>query len=99
MSIGGLSSCWLGVARVHIGLSVTVTNDQLLDPDAIELLSNTIGGNLSCSGNRMVWDSADLTNDLYPRVWLPNSVVGKRMGQCEKAPSIEKPGGASPGLF
>ena len=99
MSISGLSSCWLGVARVHIGQSLTVTNDQLLDPDAIEILSNTIGGNLSCSGNRMVWDSADLTNDLYPRVWLPNSVGGKRMGQCEKAPSIEKPGGVSPGLF
>ena len=99
MSISGLSSCWLGVARVHIGQSLTVTNDQLLDPDAIEILSNTIGGNLSCSGNRMVWDSADLTNDLYPRVWLPNSVAGRRMGQCEKAPSFEKPGGASPGLF
>jgi len=99
MAIRGLTSCWLGVARVHIGQSLTVTNDQLLDPDAIELLSNTIGGDLSCFGNRMVWDSADLTNDLYPRVWLPNTVGGTRHGQCEKAPSIEKPGGVSPGAF
>jgi hypothetical protein len=99
MSISDLQSCWLGVARVHIGQGLSVTNDQLADPDAIEILSNTIGGNLSCSGNRMVWDSADLTDDLYPRIWEPNTVGGKRMGQCEVAPSPEKPGGVSPGLF
>jgi len=99
MSISNLNSCWLGVARVQIGQSLTVTNDQLLDPDAIEIISNTIGGDLACSGNRMVWDSADASNDLYPRIWLPNTVAGKRSGQCEKAPSIEKPGGVSPGAF
>jgi hypothetical protein len=100
MSISGLNSCWLGVARVHIGQSLTVTNDQLEDPDAIEILSNTIEGNLSCSGNRMVWDSADTRADnLFPRAWFPNTVGGTRSGQCEHAPNLERPGGPSPGPF
>ncbi|HZU19920.1 MAG TPA: hypothetical protein VE982_01750 [Gaiellaceae bacterium] len=99
MSISDVNSCWLGVARVHIGQSLSVTNNQMEDPDAIEIVLNTIEGNLSCSGNRMVWDSAEMGNDLYPRVWQPNTVEGTRMGQCEKAPSLERPGGTSPGPF
>ena len=47
----------------------------------------------------MVWDSGDLSDDLFPRQPQPNTVNGHRIGQCEKAPSIEKPGGVSPGLF
>jgi hypothetical protein len=99
VSISDLTSCWLGVARVHVHQNLTVKNNQLADPDAIEVISNTIDGDLACAGNSMAWDSADATNDLYPRVWLPNTVAGTRTGQCEKAPSLEKPGGVSPGTF
>jgi hypothetical protein len=99
VSISGYHSCWLGVIRLHVGQSVTVNNNQLADPDAIEILSNTIEGNLSCSGNSMTWDSSDLGNDLFPRGWNPNTVGGTRSGQCEHAPSLERPDGPSPGLF
>ena len=99
LSISNLASCWLGVARVQIHESATFTNNQLADPDAIEIISNTIGGNLACSDNSMVWDSADAGNDLFPRIWLPNTVGGTRSGQCEKAPNLERPDGPSPGLF
>lgn len=99
VSISGLHSCWLGVARVRIHRNLFVVNDQLADPDAIEIIANTIAGNLACSGNQMVWDSADLSTILYPRLWEPNTVAGTRMGQCVVAPSLERPGGPSPGAF
>jgi hypothetical protein len=99
VNISNVTSCWLGVARVHIGQSLTVNNNQLADPDAIEIVLNTIEGNLSCSGNSMAWDSGETSNDLFPRVWQPNSVGGTRSGQCEKAPNLERPGGPSPGPF
>jgi hypothetical protein len=99
LSIGGLTSCWLGVARVQVGQSATFTNNQLADPDAIEINSNTIEGNLSCAGNSMTWDSADATENLFPRVWQPNTVHGTRSGQCERAPNLERPDGPSPGAF
>jgi hypothetical protein len=99
ISITGISSCWLGVIRDDVGHSVTVNDNQLADPDAIEIDSNTIEGNLSCSGNSKTWDSTDLTESLFPRLWQPNTVGGTRSGQCEKAPNLERPDGPSPGLF
>jgi hypothetical protein len=95
LSITNLSSCWLGTARVQISGNAKYTNDQLADPDAIEILSNHVAGNLVCKGNSMVWDSADLTSNLYPRAPEPNTVLGKRVGQCVLAsPPTE---GAPPG--
>src|SRR5262249_54891366 len=51
--ISNVRSCWMGFNRVHVGGSVAINNNQLADPDAIEILGNHIEGNLSCSGNSM----------------------------------------------
>jgi len=51
-------------------------NNQLADGDAIEILDNDIGGNIVCQQNSMMWDSADITEELYPRMWEPNRVSG-----------------------
>ena len=99
VTVAGLTSCWLGVTHSRIEGSVHMLNNQLADPDAIEILDNDIGGNIVCEQNSMMWDSADLVEDsLYPRLWEPNRVSGARVGQCVVAPPLT-PDGSSPGAF
>ena len=99
MSVTNLTSCWLGVARVHVSGSGTFNNNQLADPDGVELLSNDFDGNLACSGNSHMWDSVDITSNLFPRLLERNQVAGTRSGQCTLA-SPRKPGGElGPGKF
>jgi hypothetical protein len=98
--VSGLESCWLGLARLHVGGSVNVINNQLADPDAIEILANNIARNLNCQGNSMVWNSADLTEGvLFPRRPEPNTVNGKRHGQCVLASPETEGGEPGPGPF
>jgi hypothetical protein len=99
LTISGLSSCWLGVARVKVGGSLDVLSDQLADPDAIEILSNTIAGNLACSQDSHVWDSSDVYSSVYPRVDDPNTVHGRRSGQCVLVSPTAEGGGLGPGPF
>jgi hypothetical protein len=94
----GLTSCWLGITHSQIDGSIHMLNNQLADPDAVEILDNDIGGNIVCQQNSMMWDSADITEDLYPRQWEPNRVAGMRVGQCVTAPPLT-PDGTSPGPF
>jgi hypothetical protein len=51
LSVAGLDSCWLGTMRVQTGGSVSFVHDTLADPDAMEVGSNLIAGNLTCVGN------------------------------------------------
>lgn len=85
LSVSGLQSCWLGVIRNNVGDNVNVINDQLADPDAIEINSNHIEGDLNCRGNSFVWDSAEASfgPSLWPRTQTPNTVDGERTGQCD----------------
>jgi hypothetical protein len=99
LDVTGLTSCWLGVIRNHVGGNMRMINDQLADPDAIEILSNQIAGNLNCQQNSQVWDSADETEALYPRVPGPNTVGGKRIGQCVLASPATEGGPLGPGAF
>jgi hypothetical protein len=99
VTITNMRSCWLGTARVNIWGSAYYTNNQLNDPDAIEIVSNHVHGDLTCVKNSMVWDSGDLSNNLFPRQPQPNTVNGKRVGQCvlnSPTSPTDKPG---PGLF
>jgi hypothetical protein len=101
LSVIGLTSCFLGVARVHVGGSVDLVNDQLADPDAIEILSNQISGNLLCQQNSQVWDSAEHVpaGPLFPRDPKPNTVSGHRVGQCVLASPETEGGPSGPGPF
>lgn len=109
LTVSGMSSCWLGVARVHVKGNVNIKNNVMADPDAIEIVSNHIDKNLACTGNSHpasdpsiampVWDSGDPTMNLFPRSPQPNTVMGKRSGQCVLS-SPTTPGGPSgPGPF
>mgnify|MGYP001793384503 CR=1 FL=1 len=46
VSIANLTSCWLGVARVSSGGGMAFVNVQLADPDGVEIINNTVGGDL-----------------------------------------------------
>lgn len=84
LTIKNLRTCWVGTARVHVGGNARYVNNQLADRDGIEILANDITGNLACRSNSMVWDSAEIPQNgaLFPRTPEPNTVGGRRSGQC-----------------
>jgi hypothetical protein len=75
----------------------------LLGPPAYtayaEIVLNHIHGNLNCRRNSMVWDSGDLTDNLFPRDPQPNTVDGKRRGQCVLSSPTTEGGPLGPGPF
>jgi hypothetical protein len=101
LSVIGLTSCWLGVARAQVSGNVILNNNQLADDDAIEIISNSISGNLICQQNSMVWDSVEHTpgGALFPRDAMPNTVSGNRVGQCVLAGPVVEGGPSGPGAF
>jgi hypothetical protein len=97
--ISSVHSCWMGVVELHVGNTVVFHANLLADPDAIEILSNHIAGNLICRGNSRTWDNGDLGPHLFPRQPEPNTVLRNRKGQCVlSSPNTrtDKPG---PGPF
>lgn len=92
-------SCWLGVENNHIGGDVRLINNQLADPDAVEIQSNVIRDDLVCFRNSMVWDSGDESMALFPRTPAPNTVHGDRVGQCVLASPTSAGGPSGPGPF
>ena len=63
--ISSVHSCWMGVVELHVGNTVVMYRNKLADPDAIEILSNNITGNLICRGNSRTHspDSQHAVND------------------------------------
>jgi hypothetical protein len=104
LTVSGLHTCFLSIARVTIGGNTRINSNETKDPDAIEVLSNHIHQNLSCHGNSHpsgeppdslpIWDSRDKPPKfaLYPRISDPNTVGGTRSGQCVKASPIKADG-------
>ena len=88
VSIANYDSCWLGFIRNRSHGDVSFVNNQLADPDAIEINANTIAGDLNCRKNSFVWDSAETSFGpdamLWPRKQAPNTVRGDRTGQCDR---------------
>lgn len=101
LNIRHVVSCWLGVARVNIGGSAHFRDNRMADRDAVEIIGNTITGNLECYGNSMVWDSFDISpiGELFPRQADPNTVMGSRMGQCVLSSPMSPGGPLGPGPF
>ena len=75
VSIQGLTSCWLGVIRNRVNGNVLITNNRMADPDANEVVTNTIFGNLSCHNNRPAAQIGDSGGSL-------NTVTGSKLGEC-----------------
>jgi hypothetical protein len=79
--VTGLSTIWFGVIRSTIGGNVVLQNIQLGDPDGDEVVANTIGKNLICSGNNPAPQFGDAVEE-GPPGYGPNTVGGKAIGQC-----------------
>jgi hypothetical protein len=85
LRITGLNSCWFGALRDKIGGSFTYANNTLADPDASENLTNTIDGNLLCSGNSPAVQYGDSGAS-------PNVVGGFATGECAFGVTQPNPG-------
>jgi hypothetical protein len=75
LDVTGLNSCWLGAIRNQVGGDVTIENNTMGDPDANEIDSNLIGGNLTCDGNLPAVQYGDSGG-------APNIVGGLASGEC-----------------
>lgn len=97
LNITDVSSCWLGVIRDKIGGATKVDDNNLADPDAIEILANTIHGELSCFGNSATWDNHETSHATFPRSVPENNVVGGgREGQCVRSSPMTLGGPVGP---
>jgi len=68
-------SCWLGFIRNKVDGAVWLIDNTLADPDAMEVVTNFIVGNLECYNN----DPAPQLGDSGGE---PNIVLGLKTGQC-----------------
>lgn len=74
-SVNGLQTCWAGFSNNSIGGNASYTNNQTADGDGNFVGGNTVGRNLSCSGD----SPTPHLSDFAP---VPNSVAGHTSGQC-----------------
>jgi hypothetical protein len=80
----GLNTVWFGVIRSNVGGSVILLRNKGTDPDANEVVANTIGKNLVCYGNSPAAQFGDAISDPgLPPGYGPNSVGGHARGQCK----------------
>jgi hypothetical protein len=79
LTISGLQSCWLGTLRVQVGGSTSIVNNTMADPDAMEVGSNLISGNMACFGNSA---GGVATVQFGDGGAAPNMVGGWASGQC-----------------
>jgi hypothetical protein len=70
-----LHSCWLGVIRNTVGGSVRLIGNRFGDPDAMEIVTNHVSGNLACFNNQPAAQTGDSQGD-------KNIVLGQKRGEC-----------------
>jgi hypothetical protein len=73
--ITGLRTCWMGTLRVHVGGNVVDTGNTFADPDANEVNTNVVNGNMVCLGNSPAVQFGDSGGQ-------PNRVRGNTVGEC-----------------
>ena len=74
-TINGYSGFWLGFIRNTVHGTVTLSNNQMGDPDANEYVTNRIRGSLVCHNDSPAPQIGDSEGD-------PNVVSGRKVGQC-----------------
>jgi hypothetical protein len=74
--VRGLHTCWFGLIRTDVGGNVKVIGNRFGDPDANEIITNTVGGNLACFNNNPAAQIGDSGG-------LPNVVAGQKRGECK----------------
>ncbi len=89
LSVNGLDTCWDGLFRNVVHGNMTLTNNTggvfFGAADANEFASNTVLGNLACSGNNPA-------NQLGDSDGSPNQVAGNATGECGFDVILPNPG-------
>jgi hypothetical protein len=75
-TIEGYNGFWMGFIRNTVYGSVNLNDNVLADPDGNEYVTNTIHGNLNCTGDSPKPQPGDSHGS-------PNKVTGRETGQCE----------------
>jgi hypothetical protein len=75
LSLVGISSCFLGALRNQVAGSFVALGNRMADPDANELISNTIMGHMLCASNKPAVQFGDSHG-------VPNVVSRTASGQC-----------------
>ena len=75
LTVAGLRSCWFGALRNNLRGNALVAANKLADPDAMEVVSNTVRRNLSCLRNSPAVQYGDSGG-------TPNVVRRWATGQC-----------------
>lgn len=73
--VTGLRSCWFGTLMTRVRGNVYVAGNTMADPDAMEVNSDFILGNMWCSGNSPAIQFGD-------SMGVPNRVGRMATGQC-----------------
>jgi hypothetical protein len=74
--VRGLHTCWFGLIRTDVGGNVQIIGNRFGDPDANEIITNTVGGNLACFNNNPAAQIGDSGGS-------PNVVGGQKRGECK----------------
>ena len=74
-TIDGYNGFWMGFLGNDVRGDVNLTNNVLTEDDANEYVSNTVHGNLNCSGDSPAPQVGDSEGG-------PNQVTGQKTGQC-----------------
>jgi len=74
--IEGVQSCWAGYIRNTVSRNVIYQGNSFADPDASELTTSNVGGNMLCFGNSPQVQFGDSQG-------TPNTVGGKALGECK----------------
>lgn len=84
ISVSGLSTCWLGLIGNQVNGLISVNNNLMGDPDAIEIGLNVVHGAMACSGNALAFPGPGgvPTNSFDGSPPNPNMVTGRESGQC-----------------
>jgi len=75
LAVVGVQSCWSGSLRNNVGGSLVSANNTMADPDAGEVLQNTIQHDVVCFGNSPAVQFGDSGAS-------PNVVGGHASGEC-----------------
>ena len=75
LMVKGVTSCWFGALRNDVQRDMTISRNSMLDPDAMEVLTNVVHGSMSCYRNSPTIHFGDSMGE-------PNVVYGSAEGQC-----------------
>lgn len=78
--VSGMRSCWFGFIRDNVHGNVILQNNRFALPDAMEIVTNVVRGNLICLNNHPAAHVGDSHG-------APNKVTGNVVGEC-KAVSV-----------